>query len=167
MFIDYSNLKHIVIHHDGEKYIGEYHTANFMVVIADDDNDLVFKILSIKNKYEFIRNVVGYTPKEGKFPRLRTKEDFIKVLDALNKEYDKHFGNKTTLKSSDFVVGEKVLVRNDLEIGKKYGILTAMEGHISLSNRNVSFKAEESKNSTISINDFIKSKKHYQLNFNN
>ena len=111
MFIDYSNLDCIVIHHDGKKYIGEYNTSNFM---ADrgGKNDLVFEILSIKNKYEFIRNVVGYTPREGVFPCLKTKEDFIKVLDALNKEYDRQFGSEECINIENCKNGDYLYVED-------------------------------------------------------
>jgi hypothetical protein len=69
----------------------------------DGDNDLVFEILSIKDKYDFIRSVVGYTPREGVFPCLKTKEDFIKVLDALNKEYDRQFGTTKQFGSEEYI----------------------------------------------------------------
>lgn len=85
-----------------KKYIGEYHTSNFMVN-RDGENDLVFEILSIENKYEFIRSVVGYTPIEGVFPYLKTKEDFIKVLDALNKEYDRQFGTTKQFSAEEYI----------------------------------------------------------------
>lgn len=44
---------------------------------------------------------------------------------------------------------------------------SGLNSSIAAAPNNVSFKAEESKDSIITINNFIKSKKHYQLNFNN
>ena len=219
MFIDYSNPNNVIIQHNKHRFQGKFiEESRTWLHIAEESNLYIYEVIGIndvKSIYKFISSIVGYEVCDNSVYNV---SDLVKVLNAINKEYDRQFGNKTTLKSSDFVVGEKVLVRNDLEIGKKYGGYTAVRGHISLSNRvvtirkidydddtlkieedtcdlwwspemfiklpsltdtnmigplkvilsrNVSFKAEESKNSTISINNFIKSKKHYQLNFNN
>jgi len=204
MFIDYDNHDNVIIKHKDIIYHG-YITreCDYFLQMQETTNDIPFIILEIKDKYTFVENIVGYSISHtANFPHVRSRRDLIEVLDALNKEYNKRFG--TCLKSSDFFVGEKVLVRNDLKIDKNYGIITALKSHILLSNRvatickidyddgtlkieedtcdlwwspemftkivtlpkNVSFKAEELKDSTISINNFIKSKKHYQLNFN-
>lgn len=52
------------------------------------DNNVIFSTLGIKNKYEFIKSIVGYLPKFGAFPVLRTLGDLEKVVRALA-EYNK------------------------------------------------------------------------------
>lgn len=46
-------------------------------------NDRIFTILGIKNKYEYIKSIVGYRPNEGVFPLLRNMGDLKKVIEAL------------------------------------------------------------------------------------
>ena len=220
MFIDYSDPNNVIIQHNKHRFQGKFiEESRTWLHIAEESNFYIYEVIGIndvKSTYKFISSIVGYEVCDNSVYNV---SDLAKVLNAINKEYDRQFGNKTTLKSSDFVVGEKVLVRSDLLVGRKYGniicisafipycdrivtiskvsssdntlqIAEDFEGYwwspemftklhtisidtswldssIATSSKNVSFKAEESKDSTISINNFIKSKSHYKLNFNN
>lgn len=48
-------------------------------------NSLLFNIVEV-DKYSFIRSVVGYLPDKGECPYVRSIEDLLKVLLALDKK---------------------------------------------------------------------------------
>lgn len=47
-------------------------------------NSKIFRDFNIKDKYKFVSDIVGYKATRGDFPEVKTKEDVIKVIDALN-----------------------------------------------------------------------------------
>ena len=57
------------------------------------NNDRIFNILGIDNKYSFVKKIVGYDVCGG-FPEVESKEDLLKVIIALDKECIKKFGDK-------------------------------------------------------------------------
>lgn len=67
------------------------------------NNGRIFDILDIRNKYSFIHNIVGYDTTGG-FPELKSEDDLLKVIIALDKECIKKFG------SSAFKEGVKVVI---------------------------------------------------------
>ena len=71
-------------------------------------NGKIFDILDIDDRYSFVRNIVGYNT-TGDFPELKSEEDLLKVIIALDKECIKKFGDKCT-QSSDFKEGVKVVI---------------------------------------------------------
>lgn len=66
-------------------------------------NSKIFDILDIGDKYSFVHNIVGYDTTGG-FPELKSENDLLKVIIALDKECIKKFG------SSNFKKGVKVVV---------------------------------------------------------
>lgn len=72
------------------------------------NNDEIFYILDIGDKNSFVEKIVGYhTP--GGFPEVRSKEDLLKVIIALDGECIKKFGGKNAI-SSDLKVGDIVVI---------------------------------------------------------
>lgn len=72
-------------------------------------NDKIFYILGIgANKQSFVSKIVGYDCNGG-FPEVKSKEDLLKVIIALDEECVKKFGDKCGA-SSDFKVGDRVTV---------------------------------------------------------
>lgn len=71
-------------------------------------NSKIFDILDIGDKYSFVRNIVGYDTTGG-FPELKSEEDLLKVIVALDNKCIKKFGDKR-IQSSDFKEGDKVVV---------------------------------------------------------
>lgn len=130
MFIDYSNPNKVVITHKGEKYTGNLHPNNFLA-IAEKGNDYVFEILSINDPKEFISNIVGYIPADGTFPELMYKKDLIKVLDALNEEYDKQFGSTYGfLRPEDLKEGDYIYIEDSANGFKAIYIFKSFEDNL-------------------------------------
>ena len=73
-------------------------------------NDTIFKVLNLLDcKLYFVKDVVGYVT-DGSFPELKSKEDLLKLIIALDQECIKEFGNKRAITDSDFKVGDSVLI---------------------------------------------------------
>lgn len=50
---------------------------------ANNYNNEIFNLLNIHDANEFVSNIVGYPTPDGIWPVTKTKQDFIKVLHAL------------------------------------------------------------------------------------
>lgn len=74
--------------------------------IYSTHENFIFKSLKIKDKNKWVENIQGYNLKGGTgtygFPESKTKEDAIKVMDALIAEYIKQFKPKTTIKTNSY-----------------------------------------------------------------
>jgi hypothetical protein len=115
-------------------------------------NDTIFKVLNILDcKPYFVKDVVGYVT-DGIFPELKSKEDLLKLIIALDQECIKKFGNKRAITDSDFKVGDKEALR----------LLKNIEHKAPLNPESES----ESESKPISELNLFPTKKHYQLNFN-
>lgn len=85
--------------------------ARYFLNNLSGDNKEIFTILDIKNANIFVNDIVGYITL-GAFPEVRSIEDLLKVIIALDKECVKKFGNKhpTSSGNSDFKVGDSVVI---------------------------------------------------------
>jgi hypothetical protein len=89
-----------------EKFIigdskGTIHTNHFWSN-DDGDNSEPFNILGV-DRYQYIREIVGYTPVSGGFPFLRSKVDLMRICERLNRDIlDKRI-NKPTFKVGDLI----------------------------------------------------------------
>lgn len=72
------------------------------------NNDEIFHILGIGDKNSFVEKIVGYDVR-GSFPEVRSKEDLLKVIVALDGECIKKFGGENAI-SSDLKVGDRVVI---------------------------------------------------------
>lgn len=70
------------------------------------ENEAIFTALGIDSPRIFVMNIVGYEC-SGAFPEVKTKEDLLKVIVALDKECIKRFGDKN--KQSEFKDGDYLL----------------------------------------------------------
>lgn len=66
------------------------------------DNSEPFNILGV-DRYQYIREIVGYIPTAGGFPFLRNKADLMRICEHLNRDIlDKRI-NKPTFKVGDLI----------------------------------------------------------------
>lgn len=85
-------------------------TKIYLNLCDERANDTIFKVLDILDcKPYFVKDAVGYVT-DGVFPELKSKEDLLKLIIALDQECIKKFGNKRAITDSDFKVGDSVLI---------------------------------------------------------
>ena len=75
---------------------------------TEENNDRIFYVLGIDDKHSFVKKIVGYDT-TGAFPEVKSKEDLLKVIVALDGECIKKFGGENAI-SSDLKVGDRVVV---------------------------------------------------------
>ena len=79
-----------------------------MLYVQTASNYYPFDILNV-NASSFIKNVVGYHQNDTS---VKSKEDLIKVLDALNKEYDRQFGSEEYINIENCKNGDYLCVED-------------------------------------------------------
>lgn len=77
------------------------------------ENDAIFTALGIDSPRIFVMNIVGYEC-SGAFPEVKTQEDLLKVIVALDKECIKKFGDKN--EQSKFKDGDYVSIMQNNEL---------------------------------------------------
>lgn len=75
---------------------------------TEEHNDRIFYVLGIDDKNSFVEKIVGYDT-TGAFPEVRSKEDLLKVIVALDGECIKKFDGENAI-SSDLKVGDRVVI---------------------------------------------------------
>lgn len=82
--------------------------GHYFLYRTKGNNDRIFCILGIGDKNSFVKKIVGYDT-TGAFPEVKSKEDLLKVIVALDGECIKKFGDENAI-SSDLKVGDRVVI---------------------------------------------------------
>lgn len=67
----------------------EKNTDGFFLVFPNTTNDFIFNYVGIKDPFLFQDEILGYTTGEGNFPYCYTREDVIKLANAIVDYYNK------------------------------------------------------------------------------
>ena len=64
----------------------------FLGLFSSNNNDAIFNLLEIEDKYGYVTKVIGTIPRHGIFPEVSSLEGLTKIVHALQNDYKSKFG---------------------------------------------------------------------------